>query len=76
MAQNIPATYVYAPHFSVSVQEYDQKQEGVPLLLVRATCKATVSLGFDLTPENALELAEALTRHANNLLTKTEAEAL
>jgi hypothetical protein len=74
MARNIPATYVYAPEFSVCVQEYDEA--GGPLLLVRTACKATVSLGFDLSPENALALAEALTKHANNLLTKTEAEAL
>jgi hypothetical protein len=76
MAKHIPATYVYAPAFSVSVQEYEEDRIGGPLLLVRATCKATVSLGFDLSPENALKLAEALTKHANNLLTKTEAEAL
>jgi hypothetical protein len=72
MAKKIQSTHIYAPHFSVSVQEYDEEQGG-KLLLVRASSKAVLSMGFDIDPELAVELAEALTKHAKHLMQEVTA---
>jgi hypothetical protein len=67
-------TFIYsgdAPRLSVHVLEYEDGEE--PRILVRAGMGAAINSGFDLPPEKALELAKALTRHANALLAKEPA---
>jgi hypothetical protein len=71
---NIPASYVYERDYEITVQQYEHKDHG-RFLLVRVGSKAVLSMGFDMQPERALELAEALTKHAKELIAKTEAEA-
>jgi hypothetical protein len=70
VAKQIAATHIYAGSFSVSVQEYgvDQSDQA---LLVRVSSDAVVTLGFDLPPVKALELSEALSKHAMALLSKS-----
>jgi hypothetical protein len=63
--------YTYAVSrmgMSVSVVEYDR--EGRQFLLLRASAGpgGAVTLGIDLTPEQALELSAALKLHAEALL--------
>jgi hypothetical protein len=71
---NIPASYVYERDYEITVQQYDNKDHG-RFLLVRVGSKAVLSMGFDMQPDRALELAEALTKHAKALIAKNEAEA-
>jgi hypothetical protein len=62
-------TYVEAKYgMNLHVQEYDQN--GQKLLLLRASAGpgGAVTLGIDLTPEQALQLSAALKLHAEALL--------
>jgi hypothetical protein len=65
---DIPATYIYAPEFHVAVQEYYETKP--PRLLIRAAGNGGLSMGFDLSPDDALKFAQALTKHANSMKEK------
>jgi hypothetical protein len=56
---------------SVNVIEYGH--DGVPKLLVRAGMGAVISSGFDLDPQSAIQLSNALKRHALRLLQEVPA---
>jgi hypothetical protein len=57
-------TFFSTPHFVISVNEH---KDAPACLLVRVSSQAVLSLGFDVSPEDALKLAEALTKHAKAL---------
>jgi hypothetical protein len=71
---HIPASYVYEREYEITVQQYEHKDHG-RFLLVRVGSKAVLTMGFDIQPDRALELAEALTKHARALIAKNEAAA-
>jgi hypothetical protein len=64
---DIPASYIYVPEFHVAVQEYYETTP--PRLLIRAAGNGW-SMGFDLSPDDSLLLAQALTKHANAMKEK------
>lgn len=67
MAKEIQATHLYPEGLMLCVQEFQAGEPGARVM-VRATAKGlAMTCGLDLTAADALELAEALTQHANAL---------
>lgn len=62
-------TYVYEDRLSACVQEYEDE-----FVMVRASQAGSISCGFDLSPEKAIEFGKAMIAHGQALQARQEAK--
>jgi hypothetical protein len=62
-------TYVHDEKLSVCTQEYENDS-----VMVRANLGGSISCGFDLSPQKAIEFGKALIAHGQALQARQEAK--